>query len=137
MSPSLSCMSDVLGRPCGGVECKPQKGGMLTVGVNVPKALRFLVKRKTTDEETKETVRLHKKFAAAAAALQDGDAASSSSAPPPQLAPPPSQLQREARALGIQPQDLSLRPDPPTEMPDMIEIVRGGVPSWPLQLCIE
>ena len=82
MSPSLSCMSDVLGRPCGGVECKPQKGGMLTVGVNVPKALRFLVKRKTTDEETKETVRLHKKFAAAAAALQDGDAASSSSAPP-------------------------------------------------------
>ena len=51
-----------------GVECKPQKGNMLTVGVNVPKPLRFPMKRKADDEATRDAVRKHNKFAAALAA---------------------------------------------------------------------
>ena len=49
-----------------GVECKLQKGDMLTIGINVPKPLRFPIKRKATDDATREAVRGHKKFAAAA-----------------------------------------------------------------------
>ena len=66
------------------VQCKPQNGGMLTVGVNVPKPLRFPIKRKADDEATRKAVRQHKKFAAAAAALDAG--ASSSTVPPSQVA---------------------------------------------------
>jgi hypothetical protein len=70
-----------------GVQCKSQKGGMLTVGVNVPKPLRFPIKRKADDVATCNAVREHRKFAAAAAAL-NGSGGSSSSAPPPPLPPP-------------------------------------------------
>ena len=48
-----------------GVQCKLQKAGMLTVGLNVPKPLRFPFKRKADDEATRTALREHKKFAAA------------------------------------------------------------------------
>lgn len=76
-----------------GVECKPQKGGMLTVGINVPKPLRFPMKRKADKEATRDAVRKHPKFAAAVAALTD---ASTSTA-----APQPPALSRELNALGL------------------------------------
>ena len=67
-----------------GVQCKPQKSNMLTCGVNVPKPLRFPMKRKADDDGTCKAVRQHPKFGAALAAISaDG----SSSSPPP--APPP------------------------------------------------
>ena len=77
-----------------GVECKRQKGGMLTVGINVPKPLRFPVKQKADDNATRESVRKHPKFAAAMAALMLADSGSLSSAPPPSQP-----LQREVRGL--------------------------------------
>ena len=65
---------------------------MLTVGVNVPKPLRFPMKRKADDEATRDAVRKHNKFAAALAASRGSSIA-------PLVPDRPPALRRELNGL--------------------------------------
>ena len=96
---------------------------MLTVGVNVPKPLRFPIRQKADDEATREVVRKHPKFAAAVAALAAADSGPSSSAPAP-----PQPLQREQRALAsnLPFRSLPRMPEPQPSAPRILERKPNG-----------